>query len=335
MASNYWIKLYHEILDDPKMGQLTDRLYKRTIQLFLLAGDYDKEGMLPTLADMAWRLRVNQDELETELVELSRKGIITIDSETFLVTNFMIRQMAMSNSERARRWREKNTGTQWAKKLYAGIPSSPGIYSMKCKKTGKRYIGATNNLQIRIRQNLYTISKDEHPMSSDILDYGIETLEVEVLEQIDDETKLASAEQKWISQFPTDDLYNRETPKPHQNWKETDDNRIANEKRTKRSQIKEEDKDKDKEEEATAVVFSHFQNEITMLTPSLADRVGGWIDDYPVDWITEAIDIAVSRSKRRPDYIEGILRKWKSDGKDSGTKKQLTTLEMLAEGGYK
>ena len=25
MASRYWIKLYHEILDDPKMGRLTDR----------------------------------------------------------------------------------------------------------------------------------------------------------------------------------------------------------------------------------------------------------------------------------------------------------------------
>ncbi len=24
MSSNYWIKLYHEILDDPKMGRLFD-----------------------------------------------------------------------------------------------------------------------------------------------------------------------------------------------------------------------------------------------------------------------------------------------------------------------
>ena len=26
----YWIKLYHEILDDPKMGRLSDRTWRRT-----------------------------------------------------------------------------------------------------------------------------------------------------------------------------------------------------------------------------------------------------------------------------------------------------------------
>jgi len=29
MGSPYWIKLYHEILNDPKMGRLPDRLWRR------------------------------------------------------------------------------------------------------------------------------------------------------------------------------------------------------------------------------------------------------------------------------------------------------------------
>ena len=38
MPSKYWIKLYHEVLDDPKMARLPDRLYRRCIEVFLLAG---------------------------------------------------------------------------------------------------------------------------------------------------------------------------------------------------------------------------------------------------------------------------------------------------------
>ena len=57
MASRYWIKLYHEILDDPKMGRLTDRQYRRVIELFLMAGDCEMDGGLPALVDIDLRLR--------------------------------------------------------------------------------------------------------------------------------------------------------------------------------------------------------------------------------------------------------------------------------------
>ena len=46
MASKYWIKLYYEILDDPKLGKLTDWLFRRAIELFLLAGENDNDGLL-------------------------------------------------------------------------------------------------------------------------------------------------------------------------------------------------------------------------------------------------------------------------------------------------
>ena len=62
MASRYWIKLYHEILDDPKMGRLPHALFRRAIEFFLMAGEYGRDGGLPALADIAWRLRA--DEIE-------------------------------------------------------------------------------------------------------------------------------------------------------------------------------------------------------------------------------------------------------------------------------
>jgi len=107
MPSNYWLKLYHEMLNDPKMIRLSDRLYRRTIELFLLAGDYDQEGDLPPLTDMAIYLRLSADHLETDLVELASVGIVSQMDGEWNVTNFSRRQAAMSDVERQRRKRDR------------------------------------------------------------------------------------------------------------------------------------------------------------------------------------------------------------------------------------
>ena len=106
MASKYWIKLYHEILDDPKMGKMSDRLWRRTIEMFLLAGDYDKDGELPPLEDLAWRLRSDNETLQQDVEELKRIGILSANGSIHLVTNFSERQSAMSGAERISRFRD-------------------------------------------------------------------------------------------------------------------------------------------------------------------------------------------------------------------------------------
>ena len=67
MTGSYWIKLYHEILDDPKMGRLPDKLFRRVIELFLIAGETHENGKLPSIDDMAWRLRLDPEELEKDI----------------------------------------------------------------------------------------------------------------------------------------------------------------------------------------------------------------------------------------------------------------------------
>lgn len=108
MPSKYWIKLYHEMLDDPKMGMMSDRHYRRTIELFLMAGDFDQDGLLPSVTDMAWRLRLSHDELEQDLQELSKVEIVSQNEDgSWYVTKFAERQSADSNTERWRKWRER------------------------------------------------------------------------------------------------------------------------------------------------------------------------------------------------------------------------------------
>lgn len=108
MPSKYWIKLYHEILDDPKMGRLPDPLWRRTIEIFLLAGDLDSEGVLPAVDDMAWRLRVDYEALVADLEALAQVGIVTLREDGhWTVTKFCERQAPVSASERGTRYRER------------------------------------------------------------------------------------------------------------------------------------------------------------------------------------------------------------------------------------
>jgi len=58
MATKFWIKLYVEILDDAKMGRLSNHLWRRAVEFFLLAGREGNDGALPPVEEMAWTLRL-------------------------------------------------------------------------------------------------------------------------------------------------------------------------------------------------------------------------------------------------------------------------------------
>ncbi len=110
MASKYWIKLYHDVLDDPKMGRLPDNIYKLCIELFLYAGELDTDGHLPCSDDIAWRLR-RQPQADAEFFEeleyLERVNIIERTQTGWLVTQFANRQAPVNDAERARQYRKR------------------------------------------------------------------------------------------------------------------------------------------------------------------------------------------------------------------------------------
>ena len=110
MGNNYWIKLYHDILDDPIFGSMTDRLFRRTIQLYLMAGETDADGLLPVLPDMAWRLHMDEDELAQDLMELEEIKIISsTKGPIWKVENFKRSAKPLTNAERQRIFRVKTT----------------------------------------------------------------------------------------------------------------------------------------------------------------------------------------------------------------------------------
>ena len=113
MASKYWLKLYHEMQHDPKIIRLSDRLFRRTIQAFLAAGDLDKDGLLPSLEDMSITLRTDPEQLETDFVALSDVGILSLVDTNWTVTKFAERQEPVSSATRMKQYRERKQKQQY------------------------------------------------------------------------------------------------------------------------------------------------------------------------------------------------------------------------------
>lgn len=115
---NSWIKLYHEILSDPKMGKMSDHLYRRTIEIFLIAGQEERDGYLPSINDIAWLLRTNVTDIKKVLDELRTLDIVSIDlTESgpggYYVTNFVERQsQQLSDAERAKKYRDNKKASR-------------------------------------------------------------------------------------------------------------------------------------------------------------------------------------------------------------------------------
>ena len=113
MSAKYWIKLYHEILYDRKMATMRSDLWQRTIQMFLIAGEEDRDGNLPSIDDIAFTLRMNKEQLETDMVELQSVGILSINNGQWYVTKFSERQAKMDKAEYMRRKRDENQTAQY------------------------------------------------------------------------------------------------------------------------------------------------------------------------------------------------------------------------------
>jgi DnaD/phage-associated family protein len=66
--------------------------------------------------------------------------------------------------------------------------------------------------------------------------------------------------------------------------------------------------------------FRLYEQNIGPLTPLLADQIGRAIEEYPAEWIEEAIGEAVAYNRRSWRYISRILQNWTAQGKsDSDT----------------
>lgn len=77
--------------------------------------------------------------------------------------------------------------------------------------------------------------------------------------------------------------------------------------------------------EARPNIFSLYEQNIGLLTPLMADTLIDAEKSYPMEWIEDAMKIAVERNARNWRFIDAILRTWKEKGRDE--KNQRTAAE--------
>jgi DnaD/phage-associated family protein len=72
-------------------------------------------------------------------------------------------------------------------------------------------------------------------------------------------------------------------------------------------------------------IFTLYEQNIGLITPLMAETLTEAEKTYPLDWIEEAVKIAVERNARNWRFIDAILRSWKEKGRNE--KDQRTAAE--------
>lgn len=63
-------------------------------------------------------------------------------------------------------------------------------------------------------------------------------------------------------------------------------------------------------------IFSVYEHNMGPLTPLLAENLYDLVDEYTEAAVVEAISIAVRNNARRLSYVEAILKRWMTDGRN-------------------
>ena len=69
-----WFRLYDDVLDDPKVQRLPERLFKSWVNTLCLASRHD--GVLPPVADIAFAFRVSAARAADDIRQLTDAGLI-------------------------------------------------------------------------------------------------------------------------------------------------------------------------------------------------------------------------------------------------------------------
>jgi hypothetical protein len=101
-----WFRFYDDTVNDPKVQRLPPEMFKTWVNLLCIASKHD--GVLPSLADLAFTMRVSEGQLESRLEYLSKVGLFD-ETETGTVPhNWNGRQYKSDDSnERVKRHRQR------------------------------------------------------------------------------------------------------------------------------------------------------------------------------------------------------------------------------------
>lgn len=111
-----WFRFYSAALDDPKVQRLPGDLFKAWVNLLCLANDSEARGTLPSLPDIAFRLRLDEAAAAVIVAELQARGLIDTDDDLMRPHNWDERQRKSDDvAARVRQSRAKSSSSDTRK----------------------------------------------------------------------------------------------------------------------------------------------------------------------------------------------------------------------------
>ena len=108
-----WFRLYCDMIEDPKIGTLSDSEFRLWVEILCLAGLAGNGGDTGlTVSETEWKLRRNVSET---LQKLIRNGLVTFQEhsmgkQTIYVPKWNVRQyQSDSSTRRVQKYRSKKT----------------------------------------------------------------------------------------------------------------------------------------------------------------------------------------------------------------------------------
>lgn len=118
-----WFRVYDTMVDDPKVQKLSPRLFKALINLWCLANQHG--GQLPPRPDIAFKLRLSIEAVESLIASLSRAGLLDVEPAgnkqgTVVPHNWHNRQFKSDvSTERVKKHRNQKLNT--TEKRFNGV----------------------------------------------------------------------------------------------------------------------------------------------------------------------------------------------------------------------
>lgn len=107
-----WFRLWHDMIDNPKIQSLSTRLFKAYINTLCIASSNDPRGTLPELQKYAFKMRVKPSEAQKILDELENFSLIFNQDSKIFIHDWDEHQKNSDNiSVRVQRHREKSNVT--------------------------------------------------------------------------------------------------------------------------------------------------------------------------------------------------------------------------------
>ena len=340
-----WVKLYIELIDDPRMGRLAKSERLLFMNLLMLAGECDAEGALVkgemplTVEDLSWRLR--DPDVEKDLGTLRGAGLVECHDGVLCVHNFANRQ-GRPQSERRAQWRERQqrrrSSGQPAKEDDGGPEADAGLSPEADAAEGDEAGPAVASADARtevVRDDAHDGSRHcgrDRVLARDV-DAGAGRSGSKDTPgggaPTDGVTRESEAEVNAVTHSGDGSSEDVTGESPNSPSGVTRDSPVTHGHVTPPEESRgEESRPEERREEPqqsararaspAAAAAAVYQDNVGLLTPIVAEKLHEAVDAYTEGWVCDAVRIAAQHHAHSWRYVEAILERWKREGKDEG-----------------